>query len=56
MGSTIYSAPPSAISQVAGVGLAAKGLGLFKKGGAVEDVAYREKPAGLADLAIYNMG
>jgi hypothetical protein len=56
MGSTIYSAPPSAISQVAGVGLAAKGLGLFKKGGAVEDVAYRDKPAGLADLAIYNMG
>jgi len=31
-------------------------MGLFKKGGAVEDVAYRDKPAGLADLAIYNMG
>jgi hypothetical protein len=56
MGSTIYSAPPSAVSQIAGVGLAAKGLGVFKKGGAVEDVAYRDKPAGLADLAIYNMG
>ena len=55
-GSTVYSTPPSAISQIAGVGLAAKGLGVFKKGGAVEDVSYRDKPAGLADLAIYNMG
>jgi hypothetical protein len=30
--------------------------GLMAKGGAVEDVEYRDKPAGLADLAIYNMG
>jgi hypothetical protein len=56
MGSTIYSAPPNPLAQVAGVGLTAKGLGLFADGGAVEDVAYRNKPAGLADLAIYNMG
>jgi hypothetical protein len=56
MGSTIYSAPPNPLAQIAGVGLTAKGLGLFADGGAVEDVAYRDKPAGLADLAIYNMG
>ena len=56
MGSTLYAPPASPVSQIAGVGLAAKGLGLFANGGAVEDVAYREKPAGLADLAIYNMG
>lgn len=53
---TMYAQPPSMLSQVAGAGIAAKGLGVFKKGGAVEDVEYREKPAGLADLAIYNMG
>jgi len=59
MGSTIYAAQPSVISQAAGLGtavLGAKSMGLFKKGGAVEDVQYRDKPAGLADLAIYNMG
>ena len=56
MGSTIYQAPPNPLAQIAGVGLTAKGLGLFADGGAVEDVAYRDKPAGLADLAIYNMG
>jgi hypothetical protein len=56
MGSTIYSAPASPIAQMAGVGLAAKGLGMFADGGAVQDVAYRDKPAGLADLAIYKMG
>ena len=49
--STVYSTPPSMLQQVAGVGLAAKGLGAFAKGGAVD-----ERPAGLADLAIYNMG
>jgi hypothetical protein len=56
MGSTIYGGQPSTTAQLAGVGLTAKGLGLFAKGGAVEDVAYRDKPAGLADLAIYKMG
>ena len=53
---TMYAQPPSMLSQVAGAGIAAKGLGVFKKGGAVEDVEYKDKPAGLADLAIYNMG
>jgi len=54
--STIYQQAPSMLSQVAGAGLTAKGLGMFARGGAVEDVEYRDKPAGLADLAIYRMG
>jgi hypothetical protein len=50
--SNIYAAPPSAISQVAGLGTAAYGASkLFAKGGAVND-----RPAGLAELAIHNMG
>ena len=53
---TIYSTPPSMVQQVAGLGLTGKALGAFKKGGEVEDAEYRDKPAGLADLAIYNMG
>jgi hypothetical protein len=55
-GAAVYQQPPSMLGQLAGAGIAAKGLGLFAKGGAVEDVEYRDKPAGLADLAIYNMG
>ena len=58
-GSTVYQQPPSTVSQIAGLGTAALGASkLFgmKDGGSVEDVAYRDKPAGLADLAIYNMG
>ena len=58
-GASVYAQPPSTVSQIAGLGTAALGaskLGLFAKGGAVEDAEYREKPAGLADLAIYNMG
>jgi len=54
--STMYAAPPSMLGQVAGAGIAAKGLGMFAKGGAVQDVDYRERPAGLAELAIHNMG
>jgi hypothetical protein len=57
--SSVYQAPPSALSQVAGLGFAGLGAskaGLFAKGGDVSDVDYRDKPAGLADLAIYNMG
>jgi len=54
--STVYGQAPSVVQQAAGLGLTGKALGVFKKGGAVEDVEYREKPAGLADLAIYNMG
>ena len=50
--STIYSQAPSMVSQVAGLGTAALGASkLFAKGGAVDDA-----PAGLADLAIYQMG
>jgi hypothetical protein len=54
--STVYQTPPSAISQVAGLGGAAlTGAKLFgAKGGATKDLESR--PAGLADLAVYNMG
>jgi hypothetical protein len=58
-GSALYQQPPSAVSQLAGLGTAAFGASkLFgmKDGGEVEDAEYRDKPAGLADLAIYNMG
>jgi hypothetical protein len=48
---TMYQQPPSMLSQVAGAGITGKALGVFKKGGSVD-----ERPAGLADLAIYNMG
>jgi len=55
--SSVYQTPPSALSQVAGLGTAALGVSKFlAKGGEVSDVDYRDKPAGLADLAIYNMG
>ena len=56
---TMYQAPPSMVSQVAGLGtaaLGAKAAGLFAKGGEVEDIDYTDKPAGLAELAVYNMG
>ena len=50
--STIYSQAPSMVSQVAGLGTAALGASkLFAKGGSVND-----RPAGLAELAIHNMG
>ena len=49
--SNIYAAPPSAVQQVAGLGITGKALGAFASGGSVGD-----RPAGLADLAIYNMG
>jgi len=55
--STVYGQAPSAVSQIAGLGTAALGASkLFAKGGAVDDVEYRDKPAGLAELAVYNMG
>jgi hypothetical protein len=54
---SIYQTPPSLTSQLIGAGTAAYGASkMFAKGGAVEDVDYRDKPAGLADLAVYNMG
>jgi len=49
---TMYQAAPSMISQAAGLGTAALGASkLFARGGAVN-----ERPAGLAELAIHNMG
>lgn len=47
---TMYAPPPSMLQQVAGAGITGKALGVFAKGGSVDD-----RPAGLADLAIYNM-
>jgi hypothetical protein len=49
--SSMYGQAPSMLSQIGGAGLVAKGLGAFAGGGAVGD-----RPAGLADLAIYRMG
>ena len=69
MGSTVYSAPPSAVSQLAGLGATAYGASMrpakegghikekrYAKGGSVvEDVAFKEKPAGLVELAIHKL-
>ena len=54
--SSVYQTPPSMLSQVAGLGGAAiTGAKLFgAAGGATGDLESR--PAGLAELAIYNMG
>jgi hypothetical protein len=54
--SNLYAPPPSAVSQIAGLGGAAlTGAKLFgAKGGATGDLERR--PAGLAELAVYNMG
>ena len=49
--STIYQQAPSMVQQVAGLGITGKALGAFAGGGSVDD-----RPAGLADLAIYRMG
>ena len=53
---TIYSQAPSAVSQIVGLGgAAATGAKLFgAKGGSTGDLERR--PAGLAELAIHNMG
>jgi hypothetical protein len=54
--SAMYGQAPSAVSQVAGLGLA--GAGAYKafgaSGGATQDLERR--PAGLADLTLYQMG
>lgn len=50
---SVYQAPPSIASQTAGLGVAGLGLsklGVFAGGGVVN------RPAGLAELAIHNMG
>jgi hypothetical protein len=51
--SQMYAAPQSALTQVAGGALVAKGLGAFAKGGRVK--AKKQRPAGLAELAISKM-
>jgi hypothetical protein len=51
LSSTMYQQPPSMLQQVAGAGITGKALGVFAEGGTVND-----RPAGLADLAIYRMG
>jgi hypothetical protein len=48
---TMYAQPPSMLQQAAGLGITGKALGVFAGGGSVDD-----RPAGLADLAIYRMG
>jgi hypothetical protein len=48
---TMYQQPPSMLQQAAGLGITGKALGVFASGGSVND-----RPAGLADLAIYRMG
>ena len=50
---SVYQAPPSMVSQVAGLGLTAAGLGAFKsaKGGAIKE----KKSNGLMDLALKKM-
>ena len=50
LSSTMYQQPPSMVQQAAGLGITGKALGVFAEGGSVD-----ERPAGLADLAIYNM-
>jgi len=54
--SQTYTAPPSTLSQVAGAGITAAGLGAFKsaKGGAIKEK--KRKSNGLVDLAIAKMG
>lgn len=57
--STVYQAPPSMASSLVGLGTTALGASLKAKGGKIEeaeDVEYRDKPAGLADLALSKMG
>ena len=51
LSTTMYQQPPSVVQQAAGLGITGKALGVFAKGGSVDD-----RPAGLADLAIYQMG
>ena len=59
-GSTVYQAPPSMLSQVAGLGAVGKGVGLFANGGAVTRMAkgglVKSKNAGLAALLVHSMG
>lgn len=53
----MYQAPPSMVSQLGGLGLAAYGMsrpgGGFKKGGSIKE---SDAPAGLSELLLYDMG
>jgi hypothetical protein len=56
----VYQAPPSTLSQVAGLGLtAAAGASMLKaKGGTIKEPKQKknDRPAGLAELALSKMG
>ncbi len=57
--SSVYQTPPSLGSQLIGGATTAAGIAMRAKGGKIEeaeDIAYRDKPAGLADLALSSMG
>ena len=57
--SSVYQTPPSLGSQLIGGATTAAGIAMRAKGGKIEeaeDIAYRDKPAGLADLALSKMG
>lgn len=54
--SSVYERSPSTVSQLAGLGTAAYGLSKLKKGGRVSLGKPKQRPAGLADLAIQRMG
>ncbi len=53
----MYQAPPSAVSQLAGLGMAGYGLSKMagKKGGRPKDFEKSKRPAGLAELALSKM-
>lgn len=66
LGSTLYAAQPSVIQQVGGLAATAYGASMkagggsikekrYAKGGAVQDVEAKARPAGLAELAIYKL-
>jgi hypothetical protein len=57
--SSVYQTPPSLGSQLIGGATTAAGIAMRAKGGKIEeaeDIEYRDKPAGLADLALSKMG
>jgi hypothetical protein len=61
LGSTVYSAAPSAVSQLAGLGATAYGASMKAGGGSIQEQRYakggivKERPAGLVELAIHKM-
>ena len=66
LGSTMYAAQPSVLQQVGGLAATAYGASMkakggaikekrYAKGGAVQDVTAKERPAGLVELALHKM-